>query len=239
MSFQFVAALAFVIIAFLLLKPKRKAFGDKAVLFKSMFRPLNLTPHQNEKLPVKFYRGNRWTDDPEFEEFCQKEMTLAEFTEANSPFCQIKFTRPCPLKLSEEISAVEQEVIKKFTFLSKRVREIRNFRISTKAWTFPSHLDPANQLIMHITGSKVWWVKNKEGNEETFVCHAGDVLYIPIGAYHRTENLSPLCCIANMAFSYESDNYEFYEKKTRMLYPVRAMNVDTHNDLLSHRTDRT
>lgn len=210
---------------------KMLASGDKVVLFKSVFRPLDLSPHGHEKLPVKVYRGNCMTDDPEFEEFCQEDMTLAEFTKANSPFHQIKFQRPCSLKLSEEIDALEREVEKKFTFLSKPVRSIHTFRISTQSWRFPSHFDPCNQLIMHVTGSKRWWVKNKDGVEgPPFVCEAGDVLYMPIGVHHRIENLSPVCCIANLGFSYASDDYKFYEKKSRMDYPIRAMNVDAGND---------
>lgn len=212
-------------------KEKRIAAGDRPILFKSVFDPPNMTKYNSVKLPVKVYRGNCETDDPEFEEFRQEEMSLSEFVNANSPFRQIKLAFPCDeLPMGRELDQFAREVEKKFTFVSKQLRQFRNFRISTQSWRFPQHLDPGNQLVLHLSGTKRWWLKNPQGAEEEYVCRPGDVLYVPIGRPHRTENLSPMCCITNIGWSYVTDNYPYYERLTRALYPIRADNVDNRRD---------
>lgn len=211
---------------------KRVAAGSRPILFKSIFKAPDLGKYYNVVLPVKIYEGDCVTDDPEFEEYGQEKMTLGKFVDANNPFRQIKLAFPCEeLAMGREINQFAREIEKKFTFLSKKLHQFRNFRISTKSWRFPQHIDPGNQLVLHLSGSKRWWLKNEDGTEDTYICEAGDVLYVPIGMPHRTENLSEMCCITNIGWSYPTDNLPYYATKTRKMYPRRAFNVDAGNDL--------
>mgnify|MGYP003126983201 FL=1 len=60
--------------------------------------------------------------------------------------------------------------------------------------SFPAHADGTENFLFHVHGKVKWTLykdfKNKDILDE-FVLEAGDLLYIPIGMYHKVETVGP------------------------------------------------
>ena len=79
-----------------------------------------------------------------------------------------------------------QEEALKFGFTAKCLLSI--IRISGPLWKFPYHCDKIDQLVFHLEGIKRWWWRDDAGIEQSIVARPGDVIFLPAGLYHRTEN---------------------------------------------------
>ena len=206
--------------------------SDCGKLFKRVFETdFHLKKHENTNLPVKLYSGDPFTDFPEFEEYEQQTMTMCDFIAMNSCVHQIKLRLPCTqLHIATEIDSILRNAEEAFAFPYERTHNSRNFRISTMNWRFPEHTDPGNQLVFHLHGEKQWRWKNPDGTHFSCVAEEGDVVFLPIGVPHSTNNLSEVCVIANIAWCYPHDDYETHNKASIMKYPIRAANVKNRCD---------
>ena len=62
-------------------------------------------------------------------------------------------------------------------------------RITGPMWRFPMHYDAGHQIVIHLQGEKRWyWISN--GTQKSLIAHPGDVLFIPAGTWHATQNES-------------------------------------------------
>ena len=60
--------------------------------------------------------------------------------------------------------------------------------------SFPAHADGTENFLFHTEGKTKWTIyKDKKDKEvlEKFTLDAGDLLYIPIGVYHKVETIGP------------------------------------------------
>lgn len=59
--------------------------------------------------------------------------------------------------------------------------------------SFPAHADSTENFLFHTEGKTKWTMYSDKGKTilDEFILDAGDLLYIPIGMYHRVETIGP------------------------------------------------
>ena len=70
-----------------------------------------------------------------------------------------------------------------------------NVYASPKAMSksFPPHADSTENFLFHTEGKTKWTMYSDKGKtiSDQFTLDAGDLLYIPIGVYHKVETIGP------------------------------------------------
>ena len=66
-------------------------------------------------------------------------------------------------------------------------------RVSKEKWTFDYHYDCLNLLLFQLYGTRIIYTKkNKNSKEVKHILKPGDILYIPMGEYHKVKTNSEL-----------------------------------------------
>lgn len=164
--------------------------------------------HATRTFSIKIFDGNRVTDEPEFHECGKTRATLSRFLrDLDSRWHLIKVDLmgtedPLLRALRERARAAALAFVPVEFGARETPCNMSVLRVSGRRWRFPFHFDSGMQVVVHLQGVKRWSWK-EEAKEpgaaarvHTLLAQPGDVLFLPAGVWHETENLTP-CVMLN------------------------------------------
>lgn len=181
--------------------------------------------------PTKVFAGDCVTDTPEFHEVRRVDASIADVcTTLDSSTHMIKIdllgsTDPLLQRLYNRARAVFER-----TEFGDRPCCMCVFRVSGRSWKFPMHFDCGHQIVLHVQGSKRWyWKCSAISPVQTFIATAGDVVYIPAGVWHATENLTATVIVN---YGWRAEQSHVLTQTFASVYPRRQRILLSFGDAL-------
>lgn len=187
--------------------------------------------YESSVFPVKIFSGDAETDESEFHEVRCKHMTIADFLSHDSTHHMIKVD----IKLSRHpllglLFNIVQSKARELLSVPDTLCNMSVLRITGPKWRFPMHFDAGNQIVLHLQGVKMWFWRDATGEWHSYQANPGDIIYIPAGVWHATQNVSTSVML----------NYGWVCNATRKLtrsfvkaYPHRAKVILNNGDAFS------
>jgi mannose-6-phosphate isomerase-like protein (cupin superfamily) len=144
-----------------------------------------MNDHVDRLWCVKVYQGSPDKGMQHFQVGTQIRILMSDFSTLDSKIYTIRenLLRTPDLYYLRDIL---REKAKMFNVTKECL--LADIRVSGPSWKFPYHCDQIDQLVFHISGCKTWYWKDTFGNEQKIVASETDVVFVPAGVYHRTEN---------------------------------------------------
>ena len=110
-------------------------------------------------------------------------------------------------KLSNYILNNAYNPIVDFLKLNKKKVKPGYIRVSKAKWSFDYHYDCLDLLLIQLCGTRtIYTKKTKKGKITKHILKAGDILFIPMGEYHKVETQSDLNINFNIIFEQNDEN---------------------------------
>ena len=185
--------------------------------------------NRNRILDVKVFSGDFETDNPEFHETHRISASVFDVCKhLDSRFHMIKVD--LIVTLNTLFTRLYRDVTNTVKSLGLRHQCCMCvLRISGEKWKFPWHFDAGHQVVLHLQGVKKWfWKSNENSPVSVITASAGDIVMIPAGVWHATENITSSVCVNYGWKAEESDTLmlQFQHK-----YPLRQSILDTIGDV--------